>query len=161
MTPPTPKARTSGTGKNSVEAVWNGFVAFLRQRGDRVTPARRIVLERVLQRHDHFRADQLAADLATGPERISRGTIYRTLALLHEAGIVREVRDGDMHVHYEHVPGHMHHEHLVCDRCGRFIEFTDSVIDEHLRSVCERLRFHQTSHRVTVFGICQRCAGKQ
>src|SRR6056297_2833772 len=102
-----------GRSDNPTERAWNAFVDFLRQHGARVTHARRMVLEQAMSRKDHFRADDLAGDLAAGPSRVSRGTIYRTLALMVEAGLVREIRDGDVHAHYEWVFGRPEHEHMV------------------------------------------------
>lgn len=139
------------------EEAWESFVTYLRSRDDRVTTARRIVFERVFERHDHFRADELATDLSTGPDRVSRGTIYRTLALMVDSGLVREVRDSDIHVHYEHVYGHDPHEHMICSRCGRFIEFTLPEIQKLVEQACREHGFVETSHRLSVFGQCRAC----
>jgi Fur family ferric uptake transcriptional regulator len=136
------------------------FQAFLRERSERITEPRRIVLESALARRDHFRADDLAADLSQGKDRVSRGTVYRTLALLVQAGMVREIRDKDTHVHYESVFGREHHEHMVCDTCGRFIEFTDADIAAHIERACRAHRFRQRTHRVVVFGVCDDCQAK-
>ena len=143
--------------EEEIRLAWESFVRFLRHRNARVTEARRIVLKRVLQRHDHFRADDLAEDLSSGTDRVSRGTIYRTLTLLAQAGIVNEIRDDDMHIHYEHVFGHRRHEHMVCDRCGKFIEFVDPVIEEHIADNCRARRFRPRVHRLVVFGRCEEC----
>ncbi len=62
-------------GPEETQQAWPAFVAFLRAGAYRVTPARRIVLEAVFARHDHFQADDLAAALARGPRRVSRGTV--------------------------------------------------------------------------------------
>jgi Fur family transcriptional regulator, ferric uptake regulator len=137
---------------------WETFVAFLRARpGARVTEARRRVLEAALRRHDHFRADDLASEVSSGAERVSRGTVYRTLALMVEAGLVREIRDADVHVHYEHVHGHAYHEHLICDRCGGFFEFEDKSLGERLEKVCRLHGFRHRAHRVVIFGVCRAC----
>lgn len=143
--------------KEQTRQAWIEFVSFLKRRAHRVTTSRRIVLERVFERHDHFRADELAGDLSTGPNRVSRGTIYRTLALMVEAGLVREIRDADVHAHYEHVFGHDHHEHMICRTCGAFGEFNDPVIARRLDRVCRTENFRQTSHRIVVFGTCLQC----
>lgn len=140
-----------------LEACWQEFVTFLKKRGARVTKSRRIILEHVLRRHDHFRADEVAAALATGPGRVSRGTVYRTLALLIETGMIRQIRDSDTHAHYEHVVGHAHHEHMICDACGSFIEFQDEGVSERLREACSRMGFVERTHRVVVMGTCKDC----
>lgn len=153
---PMPPARPA----ERTEAAWSEFVAFLKARGARITQARRIVLAGALGRSDHFRADDLADELAGGPDRVSRGTVYRTLALLTAAGLVRQVRDADVHVHYESCFGRAHHEHLICDRCGRFIEFTDPALEQRLAAVGHAHHFRPRTHRVAIFGTCAACGGQ-
>ena len=152
-----PRARA--VEKRGQVKTWPEFVRFLKARGARVTLSRRFVFEGVLERRDHFQADELAAHLLTSSKRVSRGTVYRTLALMTEAGVVRKVPGGGLHVRYECVVGQMPHEHLVCERCGRFIEFTDPVIAERIRNVCARHRFSERAHRVTILGVCENCGG--
>jgi Fur family ferric uptake transcriptional regulator len=140
---------------------WVLFRDFLRRRGERVTQPRRIVLRQAMVCKDHFRADQLAAALAKGRRPVSRGTVYRTLALLVEAGLLREIRDGDVHVHYEIAFGREHHEHMICDQCGTFIEFSDADIAEKLDHACRKHNFRQRTHRIAIFGLCEDCAIKK
>jgi len=151
-------ANPEATPEALCERAWEQFRTFLRQQGHRITEPRRIVLERALLREDHFRADDLAADLATGSSRVSRGTVYRTLSLLVEAGMLREIRDSDTHVHYEPLFGRSHHEHLICDRCKRFLEFTDPALEAQIARACERSGFTPRVHHVTIFGLCAKCA---
>lgn len=143
-----------------LEQAWTEFKAYLKKVDARTTHARRIVFETVLRRDDHFRADDLAASLARGEDRVSRGTVYRTLALMNEAGFVRKIRDGDVHYHYEQVYGREHHEHMICNNCGRFIEFDTPEVSAMLRRRCEEFGFQEESHRVTVFGTCRECRQK-
>ncbi len=87
--------------RQSVEEAWPLFVAFLKKKDARVTQARKIVLTQVFSRHDHFCADDLAAKLSSGLDHVSRGTVYRTLALMEEAGAGPGVRDKGVHCHCE------------------------------------------------------------
>ena len=157
------KRRSPGLADKSVDRkclfaeAWEIFVGFLKSRNDRITQTRRIVLERALDRHDHFRADDLASNLARGADRVSRGTVYRTLTLLVQAGLVREIRDTDAHAHFEPVFGREHHEHMVCDECGKFIEFVDTGMEGHISRACEKQKFTQRTHRVIIFGLCSEC----
>ncbi len=145
------------TDESAREKAWHAFVRYLRERGDRVTTARRIVFDRVLERQDHFRADDLAGDLARGTDRVSRGTVYRTLALMEEAGFVAIVRDGDTHRHYESTFGRKAHDHMVCESCGAFLEFDDPRLDERIRENADKRSFCQRNHRLVVFGTCADC----
>ena len=160
------KTNRMSTGQNAktntlTQQAWRKFVEIIKQRGARVTRTRRTVFQHALERRDHFRADELAAELASGPQRVSRGTIYRTLTLMEEAGFVRPIRDSDVHCHYERSYGHRHHEHMVCDQCGSFIEFRAPEIAQAIHKHCRKQRFQQRQHRVVIFGVCQKCAKQQ
>ena len=140
------------------EAVWGTFVAFLRKKRARVTRSRRYVLERVLARNDHFLAEELVADMRTGTGRVSRGTVYRTLALMAEAGLVRKVFDQHLHVHYENAVATRRHGHLICSVCNRFVEFRDVVLAARLETVCRSHRFMPRAEAsVSVIGVCDEC----
>jgi len=99
-------------------------------------------------------------DLATGRSRVSRGTVYSTIALMKEAGLVREIRGFDTHSHYEHVYGHEHHEHMICERCGTFVEFSDSQVLKLIKKACRNRRFKESSHRLVILGTCKLCRAK-
>ena len=147
--------------RQSVEEAWPLFVDFLKKKDARVTQARKIVLTQVFARHDHFCADDLAAELSSGMNHVSRGTVYRTLALMEEAGLVRVIRDADVHAHYEHTFNHPRHEHMICDQCGEFIEFTDENIVELVAKACKAHNFTERTHRIVVFGTCHACSAKR
>jgi Fur family ferric uptake transcriptional regulator len=136
---------------------WRKFVEFLKQRGDRVTRSRQVVFEKVMLRHDHFRAEELADELKSGAGKASRGTVYRTLTLMEEAGFVCTVRDGDTHRHYEHTFGHDCHDHMICDVCGAFIEFADARLEKLIADNCGRESFLRRKHRLVIFGTCRNC----
>ena len=146
--------------RQSVEEAWPLFVDFLKKKDARITQARKIVLTQVFARHDHFCADDLAAELSSGVNHVSRGTVYRTLALMEEAGLVRVIRDNDVHAHYEHTFNHPHHEHMICDNCGQFIEFSDDKIMELISAACDEHGFRERNHRIVVFGTCAACTAK-
>ena len=146
--------------RQSVDEAWPLFVEFLRKRQARVTQARKIVLTQVFSRHDHFCADDLAAELSSGPNHVSRGTVYRTLALMEEAGFVRVIRDTDVHAHYEHTFNHPNHEHMICDQCGDFIEFTDDKLDKLIAEASRRHNFKERTYRLVIFGTCEKCREK-
>ena len=146
--------------RQSIDEAWPLFVDFLKNKQARVTQARKIVLTQAFSRHDHFCADDLAAELASGPNHVSRGTVYRTLALMEEAGFVRVIRDTDVHAHYEHTFNHPTHEHMICDQCGEFIEFSDEIFAERISKACTKYGFAERTHRIVVFGTCEKCQEK-
>jgi Fur family transcriptional regulator, ferric uptake regulator len=136
----------------SMEEAWPFFVEFLKDKASRITQARRIVFEHVFARHDHFRADDLAAELASGANHVSRGTVYRTLDLMTEAGLVQKIRDQDVHAHYEHIYGHGRHHHLICEDTGEFIEFASQELTDEIERICKKNNFKPRLSRLVVFG---------
>jgi Fur family transcriptional regulator, ferric uptake regulator len=144
----------------SADEAWPLFVEFLKNKDSRITQARRIVFDRVFARHDHFRADDLAAELASGPDHVSRGTVYRTLDLMTEAGFVQKIRDQDVHAHYEHIYGHGRHHHLICEDTGEFIEFSSKALSDEIDRICKKHNFKQRLHRLVVFGTRTDAKGK-
>ncbi len=137
------------------------FKTFLYSRGLKFTPERRFVLEEAFIIHDHFEAEDLLLSIRRHNRRVSRGTVYRTLDLLVESGLVRKVAFIDKHTHYEHVYGHDHHEHLICLECGRVIEFYREELENSLQDVCRKNNFNIKSHKMEVLGYCKDCDHKK
>ncbi|MBM4152374.1 MAG: transcriptional repressor [Kiritimatiellaceae bacterium] len=146
------KSHDEAVEDKSAEEAWPLFVEFLKGKESRITQARRIVFDHVFARHDHFRADDLAAELASGKNHVSRGTVYRTLDLMTQAGFVQKIRDQDVHAHYEHIYGHGRHHHLICEKTSTFIEFSSQVISDEIDRICRENHFTPRLHRLVVFG---------
>ena len=127
--------------------------------GLRCTPQRQTIFEELVRMGGHFSAETLAERFRghTGGPAISRATVYRTLALLQQCGLVREVLFTENHSHYEAVTTREHHEHMVCSVCGRAIEFDDSDLERVLAKAARAKGFSPMTHRVEVYGICDRC----
>jgi Fur family ferric uptake transcriptional regulator len=126
-------------------------------RGQKYTAERREILNVVLTTHEHFDANSLYELLHKRGVRVSKATVYRTLGLLREAGIIREVFHGEHGAHYEHVYGHGHHEHMLCVSCGRIIEFGSKHLEEIQEAACREHRFVALRHRLEIFGYCEVC----
>ena len=123
-----------------------------------ITRSRERIVEEVFKTHEHFDATDLWARLRD--TTISLSTIYRTLNLLVDSGLVREVDLGDAHLHYEHVFGRRHHEHLICVGCGKVLEFFDRSLEETVLEVAERFNLQHHSHSLQIFGLCKECRGR-
>ena len=129
----------------------------LASRGLKFTPERDVILREVFQRHDHFEAEELLSSIRKKGGRTSRATVYRTLDLLVQSGLLEVVDLGGNSHHYEHVLGHQHHDHLICERCGRIIEFTHGQLEKLKEKVCREMAFDGRSHTLKIFGLCIRC----
>ncbi len=135
------------------------FERFLRSHALKLTAQRRRILDRAFATHEHFSAEQLCAwmEAESGP-RVSRATVYRTLALLQQGGFVEPLDAGRGELVYEHVLGHAHHDHLLCVDCGRIVEFHDERIEELQLEAARRKGFVLVSHDLVLRGYCRSCA---
>ena len=135
------------------------FRGLLKAHKLKFTAEREAVLREALSMRGHYEADDLLVKMRQSGRRVSRGTIYRTLKLLVECGLLREVAFVERHAHYECVNTHRHHEHLICLGCGRVIEFSRKPLEEQLKDVCRGQRFQEREHKIEVTGYCERCSG--
>jgi Fur family ferric uptake transcriptional regulator len=140
-----------------IQAAENIFREYLRDRGLKFTPERKALLQEVLGNDKHFEAEQLLIALRQGRERVAKATVYRTLPLLVNCGIVRQVQFGDKLTRYEHTFGQDAHDHMVCRRCRRIIEFDSADVVQLRAQIAAKHRFHAVSHRLQVTGLCWEC----
>jgi Fur family ferric uptake transcriptional regulator len=122
----------------------------------RLTPEREAVVEYVFSSHEHFDADQLAAQLSQ--RGVSRSSVYRHLALLVKAGLLRKVVRANNREVYEHDYGYPLHDHLVCKKCGKLTEFPHAELSKILEDVARQHGFRMESHRLEVLGVCAECS---
>ncbi len=133
------------------------FGDFLKSRGLKRTSQRQLVLKEVFSSHGHFEVEELLVRIRASDRRVSRASLYRTLKLLVESGLLREMRLEEKHGHYEHTFGHQHHDHLLCIKCGKLIEFRSPSIEKSQQDVSRRHGFSVTGHRMQIMGYCRRC----
>ena len=133
------------------------FREFLEIRGEKLTEPRRILIRHIFDSHKHFDADELVADLHQAGRRVSRATVYRTLRLLVEAGLLRELRLTNRTA-YEHDHGYPSHDHLHCTECNTVIEFNDEEVRRLRDAVSLQHGFRATGHRFLITGVCPSCS---
>lgn len=135
------------------------FREYLASRPDpkRYTDQMRDLVRHIFAKHSHFDADQLIDELRAAGKAISRATIYRTLAKLVDAGMLRTIALGPRTV-YDHDYGYPWHEHLVCETCHAIIEFQHEGVERLLRDIARAHRFRVTGHTLLLRGECGACA---
>ena len=136
-----------------------GLREFLHGKQVQSTSQRRTILAEVLSSQGHFDAELLLDRLRSKGHRVSRATVYRTLNRLQEWDLVREVFRADGRAQYEHASGH--HDHMLCVRCGKVIEFADETIESLQDEVCRKHGFKALKHRMAIHGICSECRDKE
>jgi len=133
------------------------FRKFLQEGQYRITPERFDVLDAVLAWNDHFDADNLFIYLKNNGSKVSRATVYKTLSLLHECGLVSRYRFSQGHAQYEKTTDRPHHDHMVCTKCGKIVEFENSRVERLQDDACAQLGFTPMYHSFQIFGVCLEC----
>lgn len=137
------------------------FREFLRSKEMRCTGERDEIVRALAATGKHFRIEDLVKSLNDRGFAASRATVYRTIPLLVEVGLVRVAKaaPGDDYT-YEYIYGQEHHDHLFCVRCQAVTEFKDDTIEQLQREIAERNGYELVGHRLDLYGLCPACRVK-
>lgn len=141
-------------------ALLERFGDWLRERRLPLTRQRALVAEAVFRADDHPSVEAIRRDLDRRGERVGLATIYRTLEMLTRGGFVAAHDFGDGRRRFEPTPDRSQHEHLVCRRCGRVVEFVHERIERMMRMIADEQRFLYERHRAEIHGLCHDCRGR-
>ncbi|MBI3251990.1 MAG: transcriptional repressor [Candidatus Omnitrophica bacterium] len=133
------------------------FTDFLEKKELKLTSQRRTILGQAMTVGGHFTADELLKHSKKEDRTISKATVYRTLSLLKEAKILEEQDFGNDRKYYERAVGHRHHDHFICVRCGKIIEFENGAIERLQDHEAKKQRFKVVYHSLKLFGFCNKC----
>jgi Fur family transcriptional regulator, ferric uptake regulator len=148
------KAFDSSSGASHVES------QDLKKAGLKVTLPRMKILD-ILETSEkrHLSAEDIYKILIETGEDIGLATVYRVLTQFESAGLVtRHHFEGGQAV-FELQRGH-HHDHLVCVKCGKVVEFVNDIIESKQRQIADKEGFAMTDHSLIIYGVCSGCRGK-
>jgi Fur family ferric uptake transcriptional regulator len=131
------------------------FRKFLKDGKNRITPERFEVLEYALEYDGHFGADDLFILMKNYKSRVSRATVYNTLELLVQCGLLSKRNFGDNISRYESNFKRQQHDHLICVECGKIVEFTDARLISIPENICKDLGFELDSYSFNIFARCK------
>ncbi len=140
-----------------IDTVEDAFTRFLNEGKYRKTPERFAILRKAIELHSHFDVDALHMAIEEDGYHVSRATVYNTVELLEEAGILSKNVFGQNSAMYE--VNHDNHIHLVCKRCGKIREIENSHIAGHVMQLNPE-DFTPESFAITIYGICGECGLK-
>lgn len=132
----------------------------MRARGFKWTPQREEIAKWVFLNHDHFTVEDILESLKAQDKKIPPATAYRVVQMLRDLEILLEHDFGEGAKYYEHVPGHPHHDHMVCKQCGAIFEFINEKIEELQLKIAEKIGFEIEDHSLVLFGTCKDCQTK-
>ena len=131
------------------------FKDFLKNAKHRVTPERFEVLDAALDQDGHFGADELFVSMKSNKSLISRATVYNTLELLEQCGIVAKRNFGDNISRYESSLNRKNHDHLICTNCGAIKEFASPKVQKIVEEISNELGFDSNGYSFNIFGKCK------
>jgi Fur family ferric uptake transcriptional regulator len=135
--------------------------AYMTRRGLRSTEQRRLIIDTFFESTEHITIDTLLHQVRELDARVGYATVYRTMKLLAESGIVQEHKFGDGFTRYELADEEAHHDHLICLECGKITEFEEPAIEELQQRIATRYGFRVQAHKHELYGLCSDCQKKQ
>ena len=133
------------------------FLEHIQKEGLRRTAQRDLILEIFLRTEEHLTSEDLYWLVQKEDPTVGHTTVYRTMKLLTDAGLAREVRFGDNKTYYEHHYDHQHHDHMICTECGLVIEFFSSELEAKQDEMADKFNFKGTHHSLRIWGVCEKC----
>lgn len=133
------------------------FKEHLRRQGLKSTAQRDDIAHVFFASHRHISVEELYNAVKRVNPRIGYATVYRTMKLLTECGLAVERHFRDAEARYESVAEGHHHDHLICEACGKIVEFEDQRIDTLQAEVAQRFGFQSTRRKMELYGRCRAC----
>lgn len=130
---------------------------FIRSKNLRHSEQRQQILDVFLKTEKHLTAEDLYNIVKKKNPSIGYATIYRSLKLFSEAGLCRELKVNDGTTRYEHLYNHKHHDHLICTKCGKFVEIESPEIEALQEQLAKKNGFELIKHRLELYGLCSAC----
>lgn len=131
------------------------FLDFLARKRMRVTAQRRAIVDTAFGTRRHFTAEQLLDWSRRRDKSVSRATVYRTLPLLTESGLVREMDFGKEYKFYDpNYAKHPRHNHIICEDCEKIVEFESQQLEHLEDAISHRLGFSVNAHRLQITAKC-------
>ena len=133
------------------------FGDYIRSEGLHETGQRMSILDAFLNAEDHVSAEDIYRLVNRRKRKVGFTTVYRTMKLISDSGLAREVVFNDGISRFEHTYGRKHHHHLICTGCTEVSEFSNRVLDEAEQALVRKHGFELQYHQYKIFGLCRKC----
>jgi len=142
----------------SYKALLSEFKNILKHNKLKFTNQREIILYTLYNNEEHFSSEELYTLIKREYPDLSVGiaTVYRTLTVLEENGLVSSISLGTQGKKYE-IANKPHHDHIICEKCDKIVEFENDKIEELQHTIAKENDFQLTKHIMQLYGICKEC----
>lgn len=130
---------------------------YLHEKGLKSTSQRDDIVDVFFKTGTHINLEELLKRVRRKNPKIGYATVYRTMKLLTGCGIAIERQFGDGQTRYEHIPDDRHHDHCICVKCGKIMEFENQKIEHLQKEIAEKLNFTVANHKLELYGLCSKC----
>lgn len=145
--------------RRDVKSPKDVFDQYLRNENIRHSGQRELVLDVFLRTEKHLTAVELYELVRKKYPKIGYATVYRAMKVICAAGLAEEIDFADGAKRFEHKYGHEHHDHLICLKCGRFVEVIKPEIEKLQEKLARKHGFTLKRHKMHLFGVCGECGG--
>ena len=151
--PPGPLPAPGSDEAVAMAPICSVFRRYLKALNLKYTPERADILNAIIERDGVFEVDDLVEDLRPHGRRVSKATIYRTINLLQDSGIITQALFDSKQAHYQLIYGKAPRDYMVCMKTGRHIEFTDEELVKLRDRICREHGWKPAGHRFQIYGI--------
>lgn len=131
----------------------------LKEKGYRLTPQRRVILDILHETAAHLTAEDILNRVQARISGVNKSTVYRTLELLENLGLVVKSELDGRHIYHHAEEGH--HHHLICRQCGWIMDCDEDMLLPLERTLLERHNFRADLHHHVIYGLCRACRDKR
>jgi len=133
------------------------FKKYLESKNLKHSQPRWEIMETFMRADKHITAEELYLLVKKKNQGVGAATVYRTLKLLCDSGLARELKFADGSTRYERHQGRTHHDHLICTHCGSFVEVFDQELEQLQEKLFKHHGYYPQWHRLELYGICAKC----
>ncbi len=131
---------------------------YLHEKGLKSTTQRDAIIDVFFKTNTHINLEELLKRVRRKNPKVGYATVYRTMKLLTGCGVAIERQFGDGQTRYEHIPDDSHHDHCICVKCGKIMEFENQKIEHLQKEIAEKMNFTVNNHKLELYGYCSKCA---
>jgi Fur family transcriptional regulator, ferric uptake regulator len=151
--------RAERPARNKTQDRMETFHSRMRERGLKSTGPRDDIARVFFDLRRHISAEELYAEVKKINPHVGYATIYRTLKLLKDCELLSERHFDEGQARYE-VAGEQHHDHFICENCGKIVEFEDEGLERLQQTVAQKMGVTLHRHKLELYGLCGECRGK-